>query len=502
MTTDPLAPLRREAKRLERAYARGEPDAAQLMAGVAREGAPRHADFLHVTARQHGFASWPALKAAVALEGLERAQALLTLRRAYFLGQQDVADRVMAAHPDIPARSFGALCAGLDTDGVAAWIARDPAVVLREEGPRRPLLHLCFSRAHRWVPGGAQASVEIAQALLEEGADVNDSAPAAPDDPAPLSALYAALCHADNPALAAFLLTQGADPNDGESLYHATELGRIDGVRLLLAHGARPGGTNALLRALDFNAHDMVDALLAAGADPNEGPIHLPGTRETALHHAARRGCDRQMGELLLRHGAADRANADGIMPHTLAVIYGTLDLARVLTPDPAPSPGARQLMQAAQGEVASFIDPAQLPIPAGDLVAELLHLGGRLDHIRRLIAAGLPWDAPDGQGLTPVQTAGWLGDVEAMAYFLGQRPDLSHVNGYGGTLLSTILHGADMAPRRDGQDHVACAELALIEGVSLPARAERSLCHAELTRFLMDWAAMHPGQVVEHGVT
>ncbi|MGR3468869.1 MAG: ankyrin repeat domain-containing protein, partial [Shimia sp.] len=193
MTTDPLSPSRRSAKRLERAYARGDADARQMIANVARSGSPKHADFLHAIARQEGFTSWPALKAEVEVHGLDRAQAVLALRRAYFNGDRASAERISGRYPELAAASFGTLCAAHDVDAVALRLSKTPELAVRAEGPRRPLLHLCFSRAHRWVTGGTAKSVEIAKLLLRNGADVNDTMPASPDDPGPLSALYGAL---------------------------------------------------------------------------------------------------------------------------------------------------------------------------------------------------------------------------------------------------------------------------------------------------------------------
>lgn len=85
----------------------------------------------------------------------------------------------------------------------------------------------------------------------------------------------------------------------------------------------------------------------------------------------------------------------------------------------------------------------------------------------------------------------------EVMSDLLGQRPDLSHVNHYGGTLLSTILHGSENAPDRDGADHIACLELALHAGVALPHSAIRSTVREDAAAFLQDWAEAHPGQAV-----
>jgi ankyrin repeat protein len=74
----------------------------------------------------------------------------------------------------------------------------------------------------------------------------------------------------NNMPLASWLLEHGADPNDGESLYHSTELGHHEGLRLLLAHGADPKGTNALLRAMDFHDIEAVKMLMEAGAEVDE----------------------------------------------------------------------------------------------------------------------------------------------------------------------------------------------------------------------------------------
>jgi hypothetical protein len=128
------------------------------------------------------------------------------------------------------------------------------------------------------------------------------------------------------------------------------------------------------------------------------------------------------------------------------------------------------------------------------------LRLPGRLDHVRRLVALGLDYDRPDAEGLTPVQVAGWEGLPEAMGYLLGLRPDLTHVNGYGGTLLTTIIHGSENCPDRARRDHVECLRRALIHGVALPRQAIAFAGEPEVAAFLADWAEARPGQVVDGG--
>jgi hypothetical protein len=99
------------------------------------------------------------------------------------------------------------------------------------------------------------------------------------------------------------------------------------------------------------------------------------------------------------------------------------------------------------------------------------------------------------------VQIAGWEGLPDIMAYLLSLKPDLGHINGYGGTLLSTILHGSENNPNRSGRDYVTCLRLALEQGVACRDGRWRLAGDEALAEFLQDWAEAHPGQVVEQGV-
>jgi hypothetical protein len=146
-------------------------------------------------------------------------------------------------------------------------------------------------------------------------------------------------------------------------------------------------------------------------------------------------------------------------------------------------------------------VNPDTCPPGCRDIVRMILHLPGKLPHIRRLVSIGMEYDRPDHMGLTPVQLAGWEGLPEVMAYFLSLKPDLAHVNGYGGTLLSTIVHGSENSPDRAARDHIECLRLALEEGVALPRRAPDLAGEPEVAAFLQDWAEAHPGQVIDGGV-
>jgi hypothetical protein len=64
------------------------------------------------------------------------------------------------------------------------------------------------------------------------------------------------------------LLDAGADPNDGESLYHSLE--NPNCTRVLLQYGAHINGTNALGRSLDMTESTALELLLAHGGNAND----------------------------------------------------------------------------------------------------------------------------------------------------------------------------------------------------------------------------------------
>ena len=505
--------LRRDAKALRRAYEALDPEAiARIKIFSPRSDAKplRHADFLHVIARENSFESWPRLSWAAETVGLDRAAKQQRLKVALFHGQNWVVDRLLKEAPDLAEGQFALNCALLDLSAVQAALAEDPTLAIRAFGPRRPLLHLAFSKVIHAHPEREDDMIAIAEVLVENGADVNDGFAQTPGDDHLLSALYGAIGHANNMVLGRWLLEHGANPNDNESLYHATELGHHEGLKMLLDHGADPRGTNAALRAMDFHDVEAVRLLIEAGALADEfndaevggeKPLVVP-----ALHQAARRMCGREMIDLLLDGGANPDRVYEGVTGYEYARIFGNRALAKVLEDRGFAKPLAGQielLARVADGETLSgaFLDPSKLPEAARNIVRIILHLPGKLPHVKALVAAGAEYDRPDEAGLTPVQIAGWEGLPDVMEYFLSQKPNLGHVNDYGGTLLSTIIHGSENAPDRTTRDHVTCLELSLSEGVALPRRAIEMAGEPHVAAFLADWAEAYPGQVVETGI-
>ncbi len=507
-----LEALRRAAKSLRKAYQSGDPVALERLAVHP----PRrdlsnltHADFLHVIATENSFTSWPALKLAVEINGMDRARKQQRLKIALFHGQNTVVDRLLADTPDLAEGLLGLQIALYDLPAVKAALLKDHKAAVTPLGPRRPILHLAFSKYFQAHPDKAGDMMAIADLLVRHGADVNDGYPFEPGSDHLLSALYGALGHANNMRLAAWLLEKGADPNDNESLYHATELGHHEGLRLLLRHGAEPAGTNALLRALDFNDHGAVKLLLDAGADPNEGASQHPSGEApmvvSALHQAARRMCDAEMAMVLLDAGTDPNRLYDGINAYTLALLFGNQEVADVISNAGGSTEipeDIKPLIQTVQDGGSSLPAGTEaLPKECRYLLHNLIHLPGTRPRIERLISAGMPTDLPDDMGMSPVHIAGWEGLPDLTELFLQHKPDLRRINKYGGTLLSTIIHGSENAPERKERDHINCARLALEAGVALPRRALELAGEDDMAEFLADWAQGHPDQVVDHGV-
>ena len=500
--------LRRQAKKLKRDFNQGERDAIARVREVLPEAASiRHAEALHVIAREQGHQSWPRLKLVIELSEMDRSARAERLKIALYLGQNWVTEDLLRTDPDLPAHNLGLQCALYDVDAVRRALNRDADAAVKMIGVRRPILHLAFSRHFKAAPARTDAMIAIAEALVAAGADVNDSYPAEPGSEHRLSALYGALGHAGNLRLAEWLLDRGADPNDNESLYHATELGHLDGLKLLMRHNVSTRGTNALARMLDFDDLDGARLLLDYGADPNEAVLDHPSGQPIdtipALHQAARRGRDGRFAQLLLNHGADAAIIWQGHSAYALARAYGNASFAAALE---LASHGRKLgkaeaiLAACAEGAAPSGRPLADLTLDVEErrLLTRVILFEDRLAHAKALVAAGMDSNLPDEMGMTPLHLAGWAGLREHVAWLLTLEPDLSHVNDYGGDIVGTIVHGSENRLDTEERDHVGCARLALEAGAALRRSDLLGAMEEDMSAFLIDWAADHPEQVVE----
>ncbi|WP_157592546.1 ankyrin repeat domain-containing protein [Solirubrobacter soli] len=289
-----------------------------------------------------------------------------------------------------------------------------------------------------YVTHSVFANVAPARELLARGADPNATFT---NEYGEMSALYGAAGRAHDPELTRLLLDAGANPDDGESVYHATEAESADCLRALLEHGATAEPI-MLAHALDDDRPEHVRLLLEAGADPRE-----------LLPHAVRRGRGPEAIRVLAAHGA-DLEHLGGEIwrrPERLrtayqhAVLRGFDEVAAALE-----ALGARTDVD--------FDDLAIAAIARGERppVIPREHDWDQLEALARADTLGLVVElyGPDFKGViggsplaSLISIAAWLGDVERVRFLLaaGAKPDglWAAVHGSGSIGVAELLVAA-----------------------------------------------------------
>ena len=347
-------------------------------------------------------------------------------------GQRTRAATMLAARPELRDDPWAGLVLGESWHG-------DPNA---PGGPRgwAPLLYVC----HSCFP-----SARLAQELLVRGADPNVTFE---NEYGQMSALYGAAGVAHDPELTRVLLEGGADPDDGESLYHSTESRDPACLALLLRHGASTSHTNALAHALDDDRFEHVRLLLEAGADPSEA-AHVA--------HAVRRGRGPDVVRLLAEHGAdvdrpggeTWRGNVPLRTPYQHARLRGRDDVARVLEELGASTevdPADAAVESLARGERPTTPLPERFDVDQQEVVV-LAALGGHLGAVVDTVGPGfrgVVGGSPEG---SLVEHAAWVGDAALVERLLGVGAEPGA--GLGWAAHGSRNHGAP------GRDYVAVAE-------------------------------------------
>src|SRR6185503_2145114 len=189
------------------------------------------------------------------------------------------------------------------------------------------LTYLCFSKYLRLDKDRSEGFVRAATALLQSGADANTGFYSEEHEPNPIfeSVLYGAAGVAHHDEMTKLLLDHGADPNDGETEYHAPEWFNNRPMELVVESGRlKPMGLTTMLhRKLDWTNLSGVIWLLDHGADPNQ--VSLWGAR--ALDHSLNRDNPLVFIESLLDYGADPRlSTSDGINAFMRAAATGRSD--------------------------------------------------------------------------------------------------------------------------------------------------------------------------------
>jgi ankyrin repeat protein len=367
-------------------------------------------------------------------------------------GRKPQAEALLSAQPEIERDPWAGLVLGRGWEGDANLPG----------GPRAwaPLLYVCHS---------VFADVGLARDLLERGADPNASFT---NEYGEMSALYGAAGVVHDPELTRVLLEAGANPDDGESLYHSVEAEDPGCLRTLLEHGAATRGTNALAHALDYDRVDPVRMLLEAGADPNEGAL---------LAHAVRRGRGPEFLELLTEHGAELDARGGETWrgdvalrtAYEHAVLRGRDDDAELLARLGASTeldPADAVVAAVARGEnpdkpLPDVLDPDQQEVLVlGALDGSLKTVVDRLG----LSFSGVVGGSPEG---TLLHHAAWIGNAEVVRKLLDLGADAT---AHSPAEYSTPLAWAALASayhELPGRDYVAVAEALLANGAEIEPR-------------------------------
>ncbi|UGB36858.1 ankyrin repeat domain-containing protein [Frateuria soli] len=492
-----LGHLKKQAKLLLEGVRHGAPEALERVrlalpaatrldhAAIAAMELRLH-DAQSCIAREYGFGSWSQLKDYVALQA---ASADAATRRhqwsrwvfghGYQTARPALAGRLLREQPDLLDGEPALACAIGDVATLRSALAADPswANAARAGNGMPPLACATFS-AMIALPEHAPGIRDCVELLLAAGADPNGrwTDPELPGDP--LSVLYGAAGRNHDVALTRRLLQAGADPNDNESLYHATEIADSTIVRLLLEAGARVTGCNALFRALDFERPDTVRLLLAHGGDANE-----PGPDGCPLLHAIRRRRSAATIRLLLDAGADPSAsNGHGVSAYRLARCLGLTEVAGLLVqagavPDDRPDDaflgacarGDRTGVQAMLADAPGLI--GKLSPGALRLLPEMAATNDE-EAVRVMVEAGWPIAVRGGDiDGSALNWAVFHGNASLARFLLahGARHDERH--GYDDNVYGTLSFASLAQTTPDG-DWLACAQALIDAGSPLPGES------------------------------
>jgi Ankyrin repeats (3 copies) len=500
--------LKKQAKDLIRSYRNRDPQAIAQFRQSLPAAAGRSDDAivalelrLHdaqsCVARSYGFASWADLQAYVEADAGARAgRAARTLRwlALVYSGEISggvnrasprVAVRMLVESPDLVAGDPYVACAIGDEGALQAATAADPTWVNRAGGPLRlPALLAVTHSSFLQVPEFRERLLGSARYLLAAGADPNQRIglrwpPASlrqPDDDHPLSALYGAAGVNHDPELTKLLLEAGADPNDGESLYHSLE--NLACTRALLEHGARIEENNALYRALDFDNVAVLELLLAHGADANVSaggpPISDWGT---PLLWAIYRRRSRRHVEALLAAGASPLATTPGgVDAYSLTLQFGLRDVAAVLRDHGAGaalSEDQQFVAACAAGDEAEARRvrerrpdlPGSLPKAQLRLLPDMVAAGGD-EGAKLMVKLGWPITARGGDwNASALNLAVFLGNAPMTRFLLEHGASWTEVHGYGDNVCGTLSWASCNEPAAGG-DWPGCAQALLEHGL------------------------------------
>jgi hypothetical protein len=445
------------------------------------------ADAQHAIARDYGFASWPKLKEHVeSLARLREPDEMLTA--AIRASDADKTARVLENHPELKARIDEPLADyGAGMQAMLAAVQRSDRktidVLLRAGAD--------IGARSRWWAGGVgvldECAPDFAPFLIERGAVVDAHAAARLGMFAKLRALVAdpeaigargangqtVLHFASSVEIAQYLLEHGADidardtQNESTPAQHMLRvvqarhypIDRQDIARYLVARGCRTdilmaaalGDLQLVRRHLDADPgciRTRVSEAYFPKQDTRSGGtiyVGIFGPRGTP-HMAARDFRHEEVFEFLMERSPEDVKLAQ-------ACELGDEGAFRALL-------AARPNLV----ETLSDGDRRQLPDAAQNNNTAAVGL---------MLAAGWPVDARGEYDLTPLAWAAWHGNTEMVREILRYRPQLELNDCHEKTALGAALHGSENSWHRQTGDYAATVEALLGAGAKAPKVTE-----------------------------
>jgi ankyrin repeat protein len=474
--------LKKQAKDLLHDFAQGNPAAAEQLNSVVSASVaarPKLADAQHVIAREYGFASWAKLKQHVESLALpfDPVQALVA---AVNTNDDSRVAQLLRQHPELKSKL---------NDPLPGFGFGGTALLAAVRGSNRKMIDILLAagadinqRSHWWAGGFGVLDDDrgLAPYLMERGAILDLHAAARLGMINELKELISArpesvharggdgqtpLHFASTVEIAEYLLEHGADINACDIDHESTPAQymvrkRQDIARYLVSRGcwtdilmaAALGNLELVRKHLDddpASVHKSVSEHYFPKQDPRSGGtiyIWYLGSNKTA-HIVAREFRHKEIFRLLMERSPAELKLSLACEMGDEAAFQSLLtnhpDLAQSL-----PDDQRRKIVAAAEDN--------------------------NTQAVRLMLAAGWPVDARGGMGGTALHFAAWHGNTEMIREVLKHHPPLEATDtSYGGTPLGWALHGSKNSWERHKGNYAIAVEMLLQAGAEAPKLTE-----------------------------